>query len=74
MNISKIYLANPSFGIKIGPKLEDEINWNWMVYHEADEEHNNEAWFTMPDEDSWKYDEAKVALEILEKFDNATLK
>ena len=55
-------------------KLEDEINWNWMVYHEADEEHNNEAWFTMPDEDCWKYDEAKVALEILEKFDNATLK
>lgn len=26
MNISKINLTKPSFGIKIGPKLEDEIN------------------------------------------------
>ena len=26
MNISKISFVNPNFGIKLGPKLEDEIN------------------------------------------------
>lgn len=55
-------------------KMMDEINWRWMEYHEADEEHNNETWFTMPNEDSYKYNDAQIAMEIVTKLDEIILK
>ena len=48
--------------------LLDRIQWEYMVYHDADEEHD-EAWFAAPEVDSWKYEEYMAAMEILEALD-----
>ena len=49
--------------------LLDRIQWEYMVYHEADEEHDG-IWFTAPEVDSWKYEEYIAAMEILEALDS----
>ena len=54
-------------------QMFDKIKWDYMVYHEKDDEHD-ECWFTAPEKDSWKYEEYEVAMELLEKFDNVLLK
>ena len=54
-------------------KLEDEINWNYMKCNEPDEEHDS-YWFTMPDEDSYRYEDCNIALDILSKLDDLIVK
>ena len=49
--------------------LLEKIQWDYMAYHEADEEHDG-VWFTEPEKDSWKYDEYLVSMEILEALDS----
>ena len=49
--------------------LLDKIQWDYMVYHESDEEHDG-SWFTGPEKDSWKYEEYIAAMEILEALDD----
>lgn len=49
--------------------LLEKIQWDYMVYHESDEEHDG-VWFTEPEKDSWKYDEYLASMEILEALDS----
>ena len=56
--------------------VENKMKWDTMDYHSSDDEHE-EAWFTEPDEESWNYDEKKVAydtykevLDMIEKLAN----
>ena len=59
---------------KLRAQVMDKIQWEYMTYHEPDDEHNNETWFSAPQPDSWKYEEYIIAMELLEKFDNVLLK
>ena len=53
--------------------LMDKIQWDYMQYHEADEEHE-ESWFTAPDMDNWRYNEYLAAMDIVNTLDSIIVK
>lgn len=53
--------------------LMDKIQWDYMSYHEADEEHE-EIWFTAPNMDSWKYNDYMAAMDIVNALDSIIVK
>ena len=53
--------------------LMDKIKWDYMQYHEADEEHE-ESWFTAPDMDNWRYNEYLAAMDIVNALDSIIVK
>ena len=50
-------------------KLVDEMQWNYMDWHDADDQHT-ETWFTEPEDESYKYKSYKAAKDIIDKLDN----
>ena len=56
------YLAN------IYSQVEERMQWNTMIYHSSDEEHE-ESWFTAPEPDDYQYDEYNVWLEVLKAIE-----
>ena len=53
---------------RIYDKLNESMKWDCMDWHEQDDEHE-EAWFTEPEEDSWKYSQYQVYQEVLEAIE-----
>jgi len=50
---------------EIYTKLEREMQWDAMVFHEADEDHE-EAWYTAPEKDDWNREQYEAWIEVLE--------
>ena len=46
----------------------NSMNWECMLYHNADEEHEN-TWFTAPDPDDYRYEKYQVYESILSDLD-----
>lgn len=56
--------------VEIYEKVETEMKWNAMDWHEKDEEHEN-TWFTDPTPESYRYNAFcayQEALEAIEKL------
>lgn len=50
----------------------ETMRWNYMDYHEADEDHD-EAWYTAPDENDYRYLMYIGMNEMLAKCDKAII-
>lgn len=48
--------------------LVHDIEWRYMDYHTADDEHEN-PYYTIPDKDSYSYEDYLLAQDILNHFD-----
>ena len=49
---------------EIYEKVENEMQWNAMKWHDADEEHTM-PWFTAPEEDDYDYEKYLTYEEVL---------
>ena len=47
----------------------DRMKWNGMMFHSADEEHE-ETWFTEPEEDDYNYHKYLAYKEVLKAIEN----
>lgn len=54
-------------------RLESEIQWRFMEYHPADDEHAD-SWYTEPEADSYKYEDYQLANDILDALDKVIAK
>lgn len=48
--------------------LAHDIEWRFMDYHPSDEEHDS-PYYTIPEKDSYHYDDYLIAQDILNHFD-----
>lgn len=49
-------------------KLEYDLKWDCMIYHNADEEHDS-TWYTEPTEDDYSYDKFVVYKEVISEIE-----
>jgi len=47
-------------------RIEQDMKWNAMDYHSADEEHGDEPWYTEPNEGSYNYSRYLAYREVIE--------
>ncbi len=57
---------------RIRDKAIDDRQWNYMIYHSADNEHE-EAWYTVPQEDDYQYAGYVAMTELIDIMDKAVI-
>ena len=49
-------------------KMMSEVQWNYMKYHAADDEHD-EIWYSTPEEGDYNYESYNIAMDIINALD-----